>query len=553
MTTISASGGSTVNISQAGGSTYYRIDSGSEITIAAWPVTVDNNDTGAGIVKVLFTSDIELTATDQYFLCGSNALQFGDSRLKDDGTRPVITINNVTDYPGLIANASHSNINIFNLSINAINSTLPVFQGGWISQSGYAGSTDINFPNNIVNCSASWDTPLNNGSGGIIGPFSPSAGTQLNILGCSTTGEIGGADSGGIAGLQSGLGSGSSLIISECTSSGNISGDNAGGICGSSAALNEGGVIVIKCYSTGSISGQGAGGIFGNSAGNNGNTSATDCYSTGNITGINAGGIFGSDAGLNGGTATATNCYSAGVISGSSADGIFGAGGGGITQQNCYSANGSWSDSAANAALTGINETWLSLAMDTPYILNNFGASPYVLDNIDTANNLLIQTAIENVLPGGSTRPALVPYSNFKLINDIYPEISIDTTTGKIMTAESVVPYSIYTLIIYADDAYSTTSFTLNILQPPPPPPPTPVPTTTDIPCCQNTVCVQASPTTNKDNELLTTYTSGRAIVSNVDRYYTDIKTGARTFFTEPVFKSYRDYMNYLQTKNRYV
>ena len=136
----------------------------------------------------------------------------------------------------------------------------------------------------------------------------------------------------------------------------------------------------INCYTTGIISGNGAGGIFGaHSKG-----SATNCYSTGAISGNSAGGIFG----IYWNSGTAYNCYSMGAITGANAGSVYSTynntNNTKIIRTNCYSPNGTWSDSAANAALSGTPPSgtiWNSSAANTPYTLlsiDNYGTSEEV-------------------------------------------------------------------------------------------------------------------------------------------------------------------------------
>ena len=108
-----------------------------------------------------------------------------------------------------------------------------------------------------------------------------------------------------------------------------------------------------NCYSTGDIRGMFAGGIFGSSS----SGTATNCYSTGDIM-YSSGGIFGSSS-----SGTATNCYSTGNIMYGSG-GIFGPGPLG-TATNCYIANGSWSDSDANASLDISGTVWTDISSNT--------------------------------------------------------------------------------------------------------------------------------------------------------------------------------------------
>ncbi len=194
--------------------------------------------------------------SSQYFIIASNGINI-------QGDNYTITINNISGYPGLIqCNTAYTNININNLGVLSVGSSLSPF-AGWIFQA-------------------------------IIGIFS------VTCYNCYSTGEISN-NSGGIFGI------GSSGTATNCYSTGEISNGSGGifGYGGSGTATN--------CYSTGAIGN--SGGIFG--TGSSG--IATNCYSTGAI--IGGGGIFGPGlgtaincyciGGTNIGGATQTNCYAA--------------------------------------------------------------------------------------------------------------------------------------------------------------------------------------------------------------------------------------------------
>ncbi len=107
MTTLTSSGGTTLSIRQLGDTIQSSTDNTTWTTLS-FPVTVTNNNTGAGVVKVDFTTDITLTSTTQYFICGSSNIQFGSTSLKSDGSRPKITVN-ADNYQGLIKNGDADN------------------------------------------------------------------------------------------------------------------------------------------------------------------------------------------------------------------------------------------------------------------------------------------------------------------------------------------------------------------------------------------------------------------------------------------------------------
>ena len=172
MSTIPGNGGDTINISYNLGQLYYNINGGIDILILAWPVTIINNTPGSGILKVLFTTDITLNNINYFFICGSPNIQFGDTSLKPDGTRPIITIDNVVNYPGLVQNGAarpvigKDNIYIFNLYVASNNSSISI-QGGWIGQAYFGQGTspvDLLTNNYIICCSSDGD--INGGGGG---------------------------------------------------------------------------------------------------------------------------------------------------------------------------------------------------------------------------------------------------------------------------------------------------------------------------------------------------------------------------------------------------
>ena len=196
------------------------------------------------------------------------------------------------------------------------------------------------------------------------------SGVGGNATNCYSTGAIAGG--GGI------FGNSSSGTATNCYSTGDIT-DNGGGIFGLDTFVSA---TATNCYSTGTIGNNGGGIIGYNSLG-----TATNCYSTGAIGNL-GGGIFGGSS-----IGTATNCYSTGVI-GTSAGPIFGYNTTG-TLTNCYSTDGGlWSDTAANAQLTGFSTVWFRYnnVVDTPYLL--------VANPQPPSNNTNLLTVVVN----GSTR-----------------------------------------------------------------------------------------------------------------------------------------------------
>jgi hypothetical protein len=521
----------TINISEVSSNIYYNINDGSDTLISLWPVTIQNSNTSTTL-KVLFTTDITITniiGIIGYFECGSDNIQFGDTSLKPDGTRPIITIDNVLNYPGLIKNydpsffESYNNIYVYNLFVDSSGSTLDI-GGGWFAQENFSRSATSYF----INCSSDGDIAIN--GGGICGASTGIDG-NLTIIGCSSSGNIG-RSGGGIAGFNTSSGDGHFSIL-DCFSTGSI-GIESGGIIGRSPGIFTLTNIIENCYSTGDISISG-GGIAGSSIKN---ITILNCYSLGTVD-IGAGGIVG--PGSN--NTIATNCYTIG-------DKIFAEVSGLGT--NCYEANGNWSDSAANAALTGTpslspgaGTSWISLGVNQPYVLNNFGGSPYVLNNI-VANNI-VQTTAASLNPGDSTSAATVAnYKLFRIMGGGDPTITIDSSSG-IITTTSLTPPGTYNLVIYAVDDYTSTEYILIVLSPP-----TPLPTIipqTIPPCCEPNVPQPNPQTSNYSADVITQKKGGKAIDSNVANFYASVGQGYRRPLSQPIFKSYYDYMSYLQGK----
>jgi len=331
-----------------------------------------------------FTTDISLNDINFYFVCNNPNMTFGSDTLKEDGTRPKIYIDSVLNYPGLIRNGAadsdgYSDVNVYNLEVKAVNGSTLASGGGWIGQE-YFGKGVSN--SCIINCSSEGD--ISDLGGGIVGQASSSgSGSTLYIRGCSSNGAIG-QYGGGIVGHYAGENSGS-IICESCWSEGVI-GQEGGGIYGDYAGVNTGSAVARNCYSTGLIQIDG-GGIFGANAGEStGSATADACYGRG-ILQSGAGGIFGSAAAFNFGTTVATNCYS---FYGTNPDnGIYGGSPAvGAQKTNCYSANGSWSNTSADLLLTGvpnpiIGTTWVNRGVDQPYELLQMGYSPYTRENIN--------------------------------------------------------------------------------------------------------------------------------------------------------------------------
>lgn len=512
-----------IYIQQSGSNLVYKINNGSFRTISSSPITINNTNTTYNL-KVYFNENITISTNTLYFICGTDNIQFGKESLENNGSVIIFTISSAT-YPGLIQNGTSTTdgkkkIKIFNIGVIGTSSSL-TSSNGWIAQQYFSkGVTSIGDTNYIINCYSNGS--ISGQAGGIIGANSIDNNGRLNIIECYSEGQIGSesaSSSGGIVGaLLNSAGTGI-LNIEECYSTGSIAGSFCGGIVGRYAGFNGNTVNITNCYSTGDLSGSSAGGIFGGNAGDSSSSSggafAVNCYSTGNLTVGSVGGIFGNFAGNNSGTASATNCYSTGSITGTNAGGIFGnnnnnsiaincytsgTGNSGATKNGIYSGSSSdnskgsgnyseansslsgWNTSNALTTLTGVpssgtnfsvGTTWsnVSTTINTPFELTDFGFTPYSLNNIEqsgttyTLNKTFSQTIIqeksskESVLSGYT-------YTILSIDNDLpsnYPNISINSSNGKINT-NSNTSNQTYTLIIRNyKNPYSITTFYLTV------------------------------------------------------------------------------------------
>lgn len=458
----------TLYIRQVAGTTAYSTNQTNWTDISSWPLTISNSNgtPASNILKVLFTTNMTFNNVSNYFEAGSDGIQFGDTSVKPDGSRPTITIA-VDNYPGLIRNGTGSSVGnahiyIYNLVVDGTGYQLSELGAGWVAQAYFGRAAQNNF---IVNCSSYG--PISDTGGGIVGGAGGSGtiGTPGNLVirGCSSYGAIG-SYSGGIAGSSAGyLGS---ITCEKCWSEGTI-GNYAGGIFGS--ASGQGGfnistsAVATKCYSLGAISENG-GGIFAERAGENeGSATAQDCYSRGDI-GTNAGGIFGSEAGLYDGITFASNCYSSGSI-GTGAGGVYGAtASGGATSSTCYSANGSWSSTTAQTTLS--MTPYISVVTNQPFELRAFGPSPYSLITI-VSNDVRVTFSQTLVAGSSSSTGVLAGVSSYSILSGGDPTISINSTTGTLSTT-SATPVGSYTFIVRAvTNSYSITTFTLTVTEAP--------------------------------------------------------------------------------------
>jgi hypothetical protein len=485
-TYIDGSGGTTVYIRQSEGDNEYSYNL-EDWNIFTSPPIFRNTDTTTGMFTVEFDSDILFNSSEEYFICGTSHIQFGSTSLNEDGSRPVITINDVADYPGLIQNGTvdvsgYSNIHVFNLLVDVSNGSTLVNDGGWLGQEYFGKDASDNY---IINCSSTG--PISSEGGGIVGAHAGSeAGASLTIIGCSSSGEIDN-EAGGIAGRHAGN-DGGSIRCESCWSTGFI-GNEGGGITGEDTEN----ATILNCYSTGEIDNE-SGGICGQDCSN---STITNCYSTGSI-GSQAGGIVGEYAsGL-----TITNCYSLGSI-GSDAGGIIGPTEGTNTITNCYTAGtvtddlgyiigesdeipltcfseaftytpgGTWNSTHANTVLQGlptpvVGTTWVATVTNEPYELFNMGYTPYTAENVIIVEGdmILNRGVSESITAGASTNAGLVPgrsYTILQIADGNSGSITINSTTGVISTSGSTAPGT-YTIYLRNTGSYNITEYILSFI-----------------------------------------------------------------------------------------
>ncbi len=489
MSTISASGGITIYIKQDGGN-FYHSPNNISWYLFSFPCVIENTNIPNGVLKIQFTTDMTFSNINNYFKCASSHIQFGSVLLKEDGSKPNITIA-VDYYDGLIENGDNShlgcnNIYIYNLNINATDYQTQI-GAGWFAKKFFAKGAADNY---IVNCSSNGIIGIN--SGGIVGQYAASSSGSLTIIGCSSSGEIG-AQGGGIIGnsaasddgtitcqscFTSGLiGSNAGGIIGEGSTIGNVTitdcyttgliQSGGGGICGPNFASSTGTAVIINCYTTGDIS-ESAGGISG---GLSTNLSINNCYTTGNIIGTAAGGI----AGI-GGTPNITHCYTTGTTFESSG---YIKGGTSVIPATCYSeafySSSSWSSINANTVLQNvpspiIGNMWVAKGLNQPYELRNMGYTPYTTANIGITSGIpYLKSSISlTIEKGSSSIPAIISGKSYTILEKnngspaSYSTITLNSTTGVITTTSSIES-DVYTLYIRNTGSYNITQVTLTI------------------------------------------------------------------------------------------
>jgi hypothetical protein len=515
---ISRPGGTTVYIRQTavGQNIEYSID---QITWYElyWASYIHNSNTSLGLLTIEFVTDITIDATiggnNGYFICNTDNIQIGSRVLKPDGTRPVITIDGITNYAGFIQNGTsngggtngYNNIYVMNLEIRATGGAHIVNGGGWFGQGHFGNNTSAS-SNIFINCHS--NGPISNNSGGIVGHYCG----PVKCVACSSAGAIH-QHAGGIVGSHSPASAGA-LRCESCWTTGAI-GHFAGGITGESSGT----AVVINCYSTGVIT-ENAGGISGHLTGGNGGGvySVSECYSTGTINDL-AGGIIGSDSG----TVTIGNCYSLGAIL-ATGGGILGRvpgsnstnksitncyttgatdhahsyivanytnvntnltiHNGTITLANNYSeaanASSGWSNTRANTVLTGapasssapIGVKWVYAGNNTPYELYMMGHTPYTRTVITGAATTptIVRLFASSASAGTSTAAAFITGRSYSILQVTKSGgggagagmIAMNATTGAITTTRDTT-VGTYTITLRNNGSYHITEYELTV------------------------------------------------------------------------------------------
>ena len=109
----------------------YSTDNTNWINITSWPFTIGNILPDNTKLKIKFNSDITLpNSFTNYFLLKSNNIII-------DGNSKKITVDNCTDFPGLITNGTdiengYSNITVKNISIASTGTTNLLPGNGWV-------------------------------------------------------------------------------------------------------------------------------------------------------------------------------------------------------------------------------------------------------------------------------------------------------------------------------------------------------------------------------------------------------------------------------------
>ena len=244
-----------------------------------------------------------------------------------EGNNNTVTVYGYTH--GLVSLSSDSccTLNIQNLNVghDITSSDQLLSNAGWVLASMEHASSDIV---TIRNCHSTGeiqgsDSPF----GGIVGSYGGQYG-EINVISCSSTGDICNYGSGGIVGSNfayNGIGR-----IYDCHSSGTMKETNGGIVgqqCGRHAdePIGSSTIFIVNCYSTGDMNDTDSGGITGRYCPDSSDTVLyiSNCYSTGDLNDNGIGGICGGEA-CKRGTLFVDKCYATGDINDDACGGIIG-------------------------------------------------------------------------------------------------------------------------------------------------------------------------------------------------------------------------------------
>lgn len=317
---------------------------------------------------------------------------------------------------------------------------------------------------------------------------------------CYNTGIVAGVFSGGIVGSYAGISG--KCTITNCYNYGIIANQYTGGIAGAAVAY-LGMCTIISCYNIGDIANSFAGGIVSFRAAYLGTCTIENCYNTGIVAADFCGGITGAYAGFFGGNCTIENCYSAGNITGSDAGGITG----GFSSETC---------TITNCVSNGL-----------PYIGSGDAIINNCSSNLSDINNSLYNQWSTIFWVIGNSVPTV---NNYKL---------------PILLAFQALPWIFTTS---DPEYYNQATYPAQFYEERPIPTPSPSIQMTVPPCCVVNVCTKNPQETNYDNTNITNNKTGRAIANNVTEIQNSGNNGR--IYSQPVFKTYYQYMMYLQSKH---
>jgi hypothetical protein len=118
------------------GNIEYKVGlSGSFLPLTFFPCTINNNGAPTNIT-VFFTSNLTFNSSNNYFICGTSNIIF-------DGNNNTITLDGITNYPGLIQNGTvsfdgNNNITVQGFIVTTINGSGLSYEGGYVCQPYFA-------------------------------------------------------------------------------------------------------------------------------------------------------------------------------------------------------------------------------------------------------------------------------------------------------------------------------------------------------------------------------------------------------------------------------